>query len=943
MHTAPIARAAAPTSGPSSRYVVTDADGRSRAAEWFDVDREAEALARFDALTAEAARSAPVDAASDRTQRPRAIARFDAACAARGLETALAQSRADFAEIDHPTGSSYGLDGVRDGLRRLLRAQDPHMAHEALVTLGDSLLLARRSTGARATAGGRFDVGAWAREELVVTQVDANELLVANEIFAGDRLGDAIVRLYERYAESLPEGPDRARARRSRVRSRAMHRRRSDLDRRAHPCSLRRCESGTTGPEHLGGRETPTRSCGTGAAARPRAGLHGAHTTTSLPLGPDALLARMTFFGTGRDSWRRLREPDLRPLRVLEPTGAIAHIEVLRGGARSRKRSRASTSSRPSAAAAPSDRRVRANAATRSGERFAEILAARDREALAQHFAESLRIVHHPSGATYGRREMLATWRSAMKARRLEYRRQTLASLGDTLGLERHVTTVEGLTESHLSEFGLTEIDELALVEVDESGRFLDVELFAVHQLGDAIVRLYQRYAELLPEGPARERAATNARVVSVQFGPPDVDAWCALFGPATELVDHRILGIGSVRGGDALRAYYRAMFELESFTIRVDDILELQPDARWSTSTTIGTARTGGGAYERPLWLIHTVRDGFVARVEYFDPGCEADALARFDARVGSDAAEPEAPFANAASRLVERGMHQLWATRDWDGILAMISPAMRMDDRRRIMRLEIGYDEFVVQFRMLFDQPASRWQEQLLATRGERLSLTRTRFEAEVADGGGPLAVEDHFSLAEIDAEGRIIAFVTFDLDDEDAAYAELDARFEADPDALHARVASDSPARSCDRDWDAVVALCSPRFVQHDHRSLAMLGTTRGPAAWVQNFRTLVELAPDSTYRVHHIRSAARGFVVVGTWQGSREGGRYEIPNVVVAEVDERGAIARTDIYEPDQQDAVRARVDELNAPEPPTARFANAATRAFERADRRARGP
>ncbi len=34
-------------------------------------------------------------------------------------------------------------------------------------------------------------------------------------------------------------------------------------------------------------------------------------------------------------------------------------------------------------------------------------------------------------------------------------------------------------------------------------------------------------------------------------------------------------------------------------------------------------------------------------------------------------------------------------------------------MDDRRRTVRLEIGYDEFVAQFRMLFDQTGSRWRE--------------------------------------------------------------------------------------------------------------------------------------------------------------------------------------------------------------------------------------
>ena len=122
----------------------------------------------------------------------------------------------------------------------------------------------------------------------------------------------------------------------------------------------------------------------------------------------------------------------------------------------------------------------------------------------------------------------------------------------------------------------------------------------------------------------------------------------------------------------------------------------------------------------------------------------------------------------------------------------------------------------------------------------------------------------------------------------------------------------------------------ALCSPAFVEHDHRSLAVLGTTHGAEAWVQNFRALVELAPDTIYRTLHFRGAARGFLSVGTWLGSREGGRYEIPLVAVLELDAHGAIARADLYEPDQQDQALARFRELD--DATASRFANAASRA-----------
>ena len=71
-------------------------------------------------------------------------------------------------------------------------------------------------------------------------------------------------------------------------------------------------------------------------------------------------------------------------------------------------------------------------------------------------------------------------------------------------------------------------------------------------------------------------------------------------------------------------------------------------------------------------------------------------------------------------------------------------------------------------------------------MATRGERLVLARVR-----ASGRDPDAIQiDALDVIEIDADERIVAAVMFDLDDFDAAIAELDARYLAGEAAAHAQ---------------------------------------------------------------------------------------------------------------------------------------------------------
>jgi hypothetical protein len=173
----------------------------------------------------------------------------------------------------------------------------------------------------------------------------------------------------------------------------------------------------------------------------------------------------------------------------------------------------------------------------------------------------------------------------------------------------------------------------------------------------------------------------------------------------------------------------------------------------------------------------------------------------------------------------------------------------------------------------------------------------------------------------VIETNERGEAVAIVRLDPDDLDAGHAELDARYDAgeaatnhggweETRAFHRAVES--------RDWEAVAALCGPELVRHDHRLLGF-AETRGPAAFVEVHRALIDLAPDARLRYDHVRTCDRGALLEVVWHGSRDGGAFEIPLISVSELDERGAVCRYDIYDLDQVEQAKARFAEL-APDP-----------------------
>src|SRR6185312_3679391 len=107
-------------------------------------------------------------------------------------------------------------------------------------------------------------------------------------------------------------------------------------------------------------------------------------------------------------------------------------------------------------------------------------------------------------------------------------------------------------------------------------------------------------------------------------------------------------------------------------------------------------------------------------------------------------------------------------------------------------------GRDAQIANARAVVGVGAKSFESDVIATRGERLALTHTR-----VSGGGQRTEAfglELLNIIEIDAENRIAAGVSFDLDDLDAAFTELDARYLAGEAATHSQT------------WSAVTGVCA-----------------------------------------------------------------------------------------------------------------------------------
>ena len=540
------------------------------------------------------------------------------------------------------------------------------------------------------------------------------------------------------------------------------------------------------------------------------------------------------------------------------------------------------------------------NAASQAAERYMAHFAARDWDALTKVLAHDIsiddrrRVVN--AGIRHGRDAEIANLRATADAGFMYMTSVVIAARGERLILAR-ASGGEGGSGEFLNEV-------LSVLEINSDNQIAAIVLLDLDDFDAAFEELDARYLA--------GEAAAHARTWSVIAG-----AYVALNRhefPATTPdwanIDHR--GETAFGAGD-LKAYLRAGLEPDQdINVSIDAVHRLTDLGAVITYAAHETSHEGFDAEWRGVTLI-TVDGEMISRTEVFDDTDLGTALARLE-----KLSRPARRLENTASRLYEHFL-ATFAARDWDAVAQLLADDMSTDDRRRVVNsgIQDGREANVANMRALADLGVMNMTSEVIATRGNCLALSRigsAAFQTEV------------LNIVEIDADELIVAVVGLDLDDFDAAIAELDARYLAGEAAAHA------PTWSVIlRAYDALnrreMPPTTPDWVNIDHR--------RGPSFAPGELPALLATwnPPDlssSIEAVHRLNDLGAVFSSA-SHETSQEGFEAEWRTIDILTV-EGDMVNRCEVFDEADLDTALARFDQLSRPAP---RLENAASQAVGR--------
>ena len=209
-------------------------------------------------------------------------------------------------------------------------------------------------------------------------------------------------------------------------------------------------------------------------------------------------------------------------------------------------------------------------------------------------------------------------------------------------------------------------------------------------ELAAAIARLYERHAELSPEGPERERAAVTARW-SPRCTATTSSPRRALERGLTCVHDHRRLGLGSGRGRAGLERSVARIprDDRRQLASRVEEILALGTDALPAAlgRSRHAIARAADASRRRVSSCACFGEDGRQVASEIFDPDEAREALARFE-QLTAPAAAARRVAPNAATACAAALVAAV-AARDLDAVAARARRALGDDpsSERRVL----------------------------------------------------------------------------------------------------------------------------------------------------------------------------------------------------------------------------------------------------------------
>ncbi|MGE2722215.1 BTAD domain-containing putative transcriptional regulator [Mycolicibacterium celeriflavum] len=548
------------------------------------------------------------------------------------------------------------------------------------------------------------------------------------------------------------------------------------------------------------------------------------------------------------------------------------------------------------------------NSATRAVGRTCELFAAREWGEIARLFAGNVRVDDRRRGlhrVSDDRATEVANIRELAALGVAQVSATPLALRGDRLVLSHLLFQGRDTRPEAFA------TETLALTEVDSDGLIVAMIGFDRDDFDAAIAELDARYEA----GEAAAYAQTWSIVTQLTeaFNRHD---FSAVNCPST---DHRRLT--RYAPGDLTPATLTQREFTPDLRTYIETVHRLSDRGVVIASRSYGIAQ-GGFEAEWRVIIILLIEDEQLKRYELFDETDVDAALARFD-QLSSPTTRPE----NAANRIHQR-MAAHFANRDWDATSELMAEDITVDDRRRVVntQVRVGREATIESMKAGAELGARSISSVVLATRGDRLALLRTRHSGEGSEAEA-LYTED-LSIVEIDADGRICAGVILDLDDFGSAIAELETRYVAGEAAPFARtwtVISQAYA-GLNRNE---LAPTTPDWVNVDRRRLAPVSAGR-IGAYIRESQQETPGVDIHIEAVH--RLSELGAVVTRAVTGaSREGFYAERREVDLITVDGE-LVSRCEIFDEADLDVALTEFEQLDRRWP---QLQNAASRTAER--------
>ncbi len=417
------------------------------------------------------------------------------------------------------------------------------------------------------------------------------------------------------------------------------------------------------------------------------------------------------------------------------------------------------------------------------------------------------------------------------------------------------------------------------------------------------------------PETPSVEFDTECVRVgerVMAAFRNEAWDELELLFAPGASVESHRKI-VGLTLPSDVVRRSARRDFETGA--MRIDHVLIAVRGERVAlVRLIVGTAdATPGAPHDEFLQLFAIDEEGRVALQVWFDLEDIDAAMTELEAaHTRFEQKRPQAPRLDNSAARVFRHVWSHMAARDWDAMAETVANDYVGIDHRRVVSAETQHSRAVVvrDLRAAADVGFTISMVYAIAVRGDRLVLARTR-----ASGNDPGSAQNNaLNVVEIDADDRIATVVTYDVEDFDAAFAELESRYLAGEAAPYAQTWSTTIDNYAALSRHELPPM-APDAVTIDHRRAAAFA----PGEFLQYLRAAIDQSQRTNIHpmvVHRLNEF--GTVITHTvYVTSRDGFDAEFQDVIVSTLT-GDLINHFELFDEADLDAALARFDELTRP-------------------------